>query len=124
MSFKFIPTNKKNMDHFGDKIVSFLRNAAIKVEELQVQSALGKSELSDKLEEIKKETRNKIHTVKVDINSAVEIGKENYQDLKAKMENLEVQLALGKAEAMDEIEKQKKNLSKAIHEVKEIFTKV
>lgn len=112
------------MDHFGDKIVSFLRNAAIKVEELQVQSALGKSELSDKLEEIKKETRNKIHTVKVDINSAVEVGKENYQDLKAKMENLEVQLALGKAEAMDEIEKQKKNLSKAIHEVKEIFTKV
>lgn len=124
MNFKFISTNKNNMDHFGDNIVSFLRNAAIKVEELQVQSALGKSELSDKLEEIKKETRNKIHTVKVDINSAVEVGKENYQDLKAKMEHLEVQLALGKAEAMDEIEKQKKNLSKAIQEVKEIFTKV
>lgn len=112
------------MNHFGDNIVSFLKNAAVKIEELQVKSALGKSELSDKLEEIKKETRNKIHNIKLDLNSAVEDGKENYQHLKSKMEHLEVQLALGKAEAMDEIDRQKKNLSKAIHEVKEIFTKV
>lgn len=112
------------MSHIGDNIVSVLKNAAVKIEELQVQSALGKSELSDKLEEIKKETRTKIHNIKLDINSAMEDGKENYQHLKAKMEHLEVQLALGKAEAIDEIDRQKKNLASAITDVKNIFSKV
>ena len=112
------------MNHFGDNVVSFLKNAAVKLEEFQVQSSLGKSELSDKLEEIKKDVRNKIHSMKLDLNSAVEDGKESFQHLKAKMEHLEVQFALGKAETMDEIERQKKNLTEAIRDAKKVFTKV
>lgn len=112
------------MSHFGDNLVSFLRNAAVKIEELQVQASLGKAELSDKLEEFKKDSRSKIHTMKLDLNSAVEDGKDSFQDLKVKMEHLEVQLALGKAETMDEIEKQKKNLKSAINDFKKNFAKV
>ena len=112
------------MSHFGDNFVSFFKSAAVKIEELQVQAALGKSELSDKLEEFKKDSRNKIHSMKLDLNSSVKDGKGSLQDLKSKMEHLEVQLALGKAETMDEIEKQKKNLTSAINYFKKYFVKV
>lgn len=111
------------MNHFGDNLVSFLKNAAVKLEELQVQTALGKKELSDKLEEIKKDARLKIHEMKLDLNSSVEDSKGTIQQMKAKMENFELQFALGKAETMDEIEKQKKKLEAVIQEFKKSFQK-
>lgn len=109
------------MTHFGDNIVSFLKQSAVKLEELQVQSALGKAELEDKFEEIKKETREQYHQLKNEINHKLQ-NNEELNNLKAKFENLEVQLALGKAETKDLLEEQKKNLSKAFKEVKDFIT--
>lgn len=111
------------MSHFGDNVASFLKNAATQLEELQVQTALGKAELADKLEEIKKETKDKINHIKWDVNSAVEDGKEAYQSIKAKVEHLQVQLALGKAETAEELHEQKKKISAAIHDVKHLISK-
>lgn len=109
------------MTHFGDYIITFLKQSAIKLEELQVQSALGKAELEDKFEEIKKETREQYHNLKSEINSKLH-SNENYNNLKAKLEHLEVQLALGKAETKELLEEQKENLSKAFKEVKDFIT--
>jgi vacuolar-type H+-ATPase subunit E/Vma4 len=111
------------MTHFGDNVVSFLKTATTKLEGLQVQVALGKAELYEKLEDIKKETKQKINEIKTDINSAVEDKKENYQHVKAKLEHLELQLALGKAETAEELIKQKKKLMEAIKDVKALLTK-
>jgi hypothetical protein len=111
------------MSHFGDNVASFLRNAATQLEELQVQTALGKAELADKLEEIKKETKDKINHIKWDVNSVVEDGKDAYESIKSKVEHLQVQLALGKAETADEIHEQKKKISAAIHDVKHLISK-
>ena len=52
------------MSHTGDTVLSFLKQAVNKIEELQVQTALGKAELSEKFEEIKKEAREKMHEIK------------------------------------------------------------
>lgn len=111
------------MKHFGDDVAAFLKNAATKLEELQVQSALGKAELAEKLEDIKKETKDKINHVKWDVNSVVEDGKETYQHLKTKMEHLQLQLALGKAETVEELTEQKKKINAAIHDVKHLLSK-
>ena len=111
------------MEHIGDNVISFLKNATQKLENLQVQTSLGKAELSDKLEEIKVETKNKINHLKWDANSVLEDGKENLNHLKAKMEHLNLQLALARAETADEFDNQKKNISNAIKDVKKILTK-
>ena len=108
------------MAHFGDNIISFFKQAAVKLEELQVQSALGKAELEDKFEEIKKETREQYQHIKSEVNTTLQ-NSEEWNTLKAKFEHLEVQLALGKAETKDMLEEQKKNLSKAFQEVKDMI---
>jgi hypothetical protein len=41
----------------------FLKNTVVSLEELQVQASLGKAELSDKLEEIKKDSLNKFNNL-------------------------------------------------------------
>lgn len=108
------------MAHFGDNIISFLKQAAVKLEELQVQSALGKAELEDKFEEIKKETREQYQHIKSEVNTTLQ-NSEEWSKVKSKFEHLEVQLALGKAETKEMLEEQKKNLSKAFHEMKDFI---
>ncbi len=111
------------MEHIGDKIIGFFKNAGTKLEELQVQTALGKAELNDKFEEIKKETKEKFQNLKEDLHKEVEKDKEKWKHAKAKLEHLEVQLALGKAETQEELQEQKKKLHGAIHSLKEIISK-
>jgi len=98
--------------HF-DKVVNALRTAAIELEELQVQAALGKAEASDKYEEIKKKFNMFIHESKF----KYEVGREKMEELQTKFEELRVQLALGKAESIDAFKEQKKQLLGTIHEI-------
>ncbi len=112
------------MEHFGDNVVSFFKKASTKMEELQLQTALGKAELNDKFEEIKKETREKYQLIKADIHSTIQKDTEKWNHLKAKFEHLELQFALGKAETKEMLEEQKKNLNEAFREVKKLIQKV
>ncbi|NND14827.1 MAG: hypothetical protein HKN89_00715 [Eudoraea sp.] len=99
--------------HFVDKVVKSLRTAAVELEELQVQAALGKAEASDKYEEIKKKFNMFIHESK----GKYEMGKEKVEDLHTQFDELRVQLALGKAETIDAFKEQKKQLLETIHEI-------
>lgn len=111
------------MEHFGDKVASFLRNAATKMEELQLQAALGKAELSDKMEELKKDAKDSIHKLKSEVNSFVEDNQEHIDKVKGKLEHLELQLALAKADTADELKEQKKKIEKAMRELKDFLNK-
>lgn len=102
-----------------NKLADFLRKSADKLEELQLQAALGKAELSQRLEEVKKDTLTHINRIKADANALAGISKEKMEELQAKLQHLEVQLALGKAETKEELEKQKKNLADAMHKLKQ-----
>lgn len=111
------------MPHFGDKTISFFKNITAKIEELQVQGALGKAELNDALEDFKKETKDKYYHIKSEINAHIEKGGDAVNSLKAKLEHLELQFALGKAETKEAMAEQKKKISEAIAEVKKLIDK-
>lgn len=104
--------NKQDLQ-FIDKVIEALRNTAVKLEELQVKTALGKAEAKDKYEEIKKEFNLFIHESEFKVKGI----KENLEELKAKFEELRVQLELGKAETIDIFKKQKKQLLLTLHEI-------
>lgn len=98
---------------FIDNVVETLRKAAIEIEELQVQAALGKAEAKDKYEEIKKKFNLVLHEAK----SKIESGKEKVEDIDTKFDELRVQLELGKAEGLEAFKEQKKGLLNKLHEI-------
>jgi len=104
--------NKQDIQ-FVDKVIDALKKTAVNIEELQVQTALGKAEAQDKYEEIKKEFNLFIHDSEYQIKGI----KENIDELKTKFDELRVQLALGKAETIEIFKKQKKQLLLTIHEI-------
>jgi hypothetical protein len=111
------------MSHFGDNVVSFFINATVKVEEFQVQAALGKAELSEKWEEMKSKTITEYQHLKSEVNASIDRNKDKYQHLKAKMEHLELQLALGQAETEDLIQEQKKKIVDSFRDIKTLIEK-
>jgi len=104
--------NKQDIQ-FIDKVIGALRKTAINLEELQVKTALGKAEVQDTYEEVKKEFNLFIHDSEFKIKGI----KENIDDLKSKFDELRIQLTLGKAETKELFKKQKKQLLKTIHEI-------
>jgi len=97
---------------FGDELIAKLRRTTADLEEFQVQLALGKAEAHDKYEELKKKFNRTLHTVKT---KAGTTGRKKAEDLVADIEELQVQLALGKAETKDAFETQRKKIMRAIN---------
>lgn len=98
---------------FIDNVVETLRKAAIEIEELQVQAALGKAEAKDKYEEVNKKFNLVLHEAK----SKIDIGRDKIEDIDTQFDELRVQLELGKAEGLDAFKDQKKNLLSKLHEI-------
>lgn len=101
-----------------NKLAEFLRKSADQLDKLQAQAIAEKADWSERWEDMKKDTLAHVHKIKADASALAEKGKDRAEELKAKLQHLEVQLALGKAETKDEIEKQKKNISEALHKLK------
>lgn len=104
---------------FFEKISSGLKKAQIEIEELAVQYSLGKAEAVDKFEAIKKEVNTKSIEWKEKYSKLEELGKEKSIELKTKLETLQVQLALGKAEAKEIYAEQKKKILNSIRDIEE-----
>ena len=75
------------------------------------------------MEELKKDAKAKVHQFKSEVNSFVADNKENIDKVKGKLEHLELQLALAKADTMDELQEQKKKIEKAVRELKDFLKK-
>jgi|ERR1041385_8760550 outer membrane protein OmpA-like peptidoglycan-associated protein len=93
-----------------EKIIESLKKAALELEKLQVQAALGKAEAKDKYEQARKEFRIKLEEIK-------RLAKGKYAALKPILESFEVQFALGKMEAKEKFEESIKKFSQAIKKV-------
>jgi len=102
-----------NDTKFVEKVIGALRKTATELEELQVQTALGKAEAHDKYEEVKKKFNVFIHDSKL----KVEDIKEKIEEINTKFDELRVQLALGKAETKEVFKKQKKQLITTLHDI-------
>ena len=102
---------------FSEKFIEGLRKAAVELEELRLQAALGKSEARDMYEETKKKLNNYVHEAKQRMEDAIILAKEKSKNLKTLFEELQVQLALGKADTKDMFEDQTKKIIKTLNEI-------
>jgi hypothetical protein len=87
------------------------------LEEMRVQFSLGKMDAGEAFEKQKGQLRNMIETLKTNADKATDIAEENVTKLKAKLEELNLQLNLGKAETADVFEAQRKKIDLALQEV-------
>ena len=97
-----------------EKIIEGLKTAAVELEKLQVQAALGKAEAKQKYEE----ARRKFNA---DIQNAKNAAKGKYEEIKPLLESLQVQFALGKAETKEVLEEQRKKFAKVLSELESYF---
>jgi hypothetical protein len=96
-----------------EKITGKLMKAQQELDDLAVQLALGKAEAKDKFEEIKKEFRTQVSEMKIKFASSV--LREMVNVSKTKFEELELQLALGKADTAEAFEAQSKKILQSLH---------
>ena len=100
----------------------------IKLEELELQAALGRAESRDALEEQQKKISKALRNARDKADEFAGDAKEGFQDFaekadaqmdtwQAKFEMLQLQLKLGAADASDEWEARKKELAKSIHDL-------
>jgi tRNA U34 5-methylaminomethyl-2-thiouridine-forming methyltransferase MnmC len=107
-----IKTSKKPI---LEKVADKLLTAQQEIDELVVQFALGKAEGKEKFEEIKKEFRQRVS----EFRTLLETASSDFltPEARQRIEELEVQLALGKADSKELFEEQKKKIMKALDEV-------
>ena len=104
------------MTNFKDQLGKLIHKAETELDELRLKISLGKMNGADLFEDIKKELRESFHTISGEIQTE---GKEVADSVRAQIESLQVQLALGKAEALDSYEDQKNKISIAIQELEQ-----
>lgn len=101
---------------FTDRMIEMLDRAQAEMDQLRVQAALGKMDAADAFEKLKQEFRPVInHAIQAVGEGRALLGARAQKMLPA-LEQLRVQLALGRAEVIDTFEIQKKKLSDAIRE--------
>lgn len=88
-----------------------------KAEELRLQGHLGQKEASDAFERRKKEMKQWIEERKEDLKELKDDSSDKVQDIKREMEELQVQLALGKAESRDALIEQQKKIEHRSNEL-------
>jgi|688.fasta_scaffold60510_4 hypothetical protein len=88
-------------------------------EDMRTQFASGKMDAVEAFEKQKSHLRDAITTLKANTEKATDLTEEQLTKLKARMEELQVQLALGKADGMDAFHEQKKKIEHAIESLKQ-----
>jgi hypothetical protein len=102
-------------------MIEMLDRAQAEMDQLRVQAALGKMDAADAFEKLKQEFRPVInHAIQVVGEGKALLGARAQKMLPA-LEQLRVQLALGRAEALETFEIQKKKLSDAIRAAETYF---
>lgn len=90
-------------------------------EELRLQLHLGSKDLSDKFEEQKKEILTWSKETRMDLERE---ASSTSKELRTKLEELEVQAALGKAESKEAIQEQRKKINTLVREANEASIKL
>lgn len=107
---------------FTQGIDDMLRGWQTKLEELRLQLALGEMDAADEFEELKKRSRKHFDAFKRNLGKVEQ--SEAVMKLRTTLEELRVQLALGKAETKDAFDKQKAKLKRLMAKVKQEARKI
>jgi hypothetical protein len=100
-----------------DKKLDALEHQALA---LEAQLTHTKEEAIQRLEQGKQELRDLLSRVQVDVQKSEEIAAQAKTEVQAKLEHLQVQLALGKADARDTFEEQREMILKALNEFESV----
>ncbi|MBI4947004.1 MAG: hypothetical protein HY840_11465 [Bacteroidetes bacterium] len=104
-----------------DKIINGLKKAVEELEQFRLQASLGKAQAKDVYEEAKKKFNAYLHEAKLRFDNAKEIATEKTTQLKTALEELQVQLALGKAETKEAFEEQRKTITHALNSLETLI---
>ncbi|MBL0339764.1 MAG: hypothetical protein IPP71_01920 [Bacteroidetes bacterium] len=99
---------------FKDKLGKLINKAETEIDELRVKISLGKMNGADLFEDMKKELRDSFHEITIELKSE---SNDIALSIKKNIEELQLQLALGKAEALDAYEDQKSKINKSINSI-------
>ncbi|MCF8253608.1 MAG: hypothetical protein K9H61_13645 [Bacteroidia bacterium] len=102
---------------FSDQTKQFVSDWQKRLEEMQMQFSLGKMDAVDAFEKQKEQYRSMLLTFKENIDKGTGMAEEKATEMKAKIEELRLQLTLGKADGMDAFEEQRKKIELAMHEL-------
>lgn len=104
---------------FTNKFDDLLKHWRDKLEEFRLQMTLGSMDAADEFEALKKRYRKYFHSFRQKLENDPTVSKLR-DELKATLEELEVQLALGKAETKEAFEEQKEKLRKLMDKAKRL----
>lgn len=88
-----------------------------KFEEMQEQLSSGKVDAVEMFEKQKEQMRSALHTLKLNVDKVTDAGEEQMKNMKTRIEELQLQLSLGKAEGYDLFREQKKKIEEAVEEM-------
>lgn len=106
-----------NTSQFEQDLKTLFTNWKSSLEEMRVQFALGKMDAVETFERQKNQLRALIETVKINTDKATDMAEEHSNTLRAKLDELILQLSLGKAETKDLYMAQRAKIDHALHEV-------
>ncbi|TAE89484.1 MAG: hypothetical protein EAY81_02315 [Bacteroidetes bacterium] len=95
-----------------------------KFEEFKLQTNLGKMDAADAFEKQKEQLKSFILKVKEQLDSGTGMAEEQVKTMRSKLEELNLQLHLGKAETKEAFEEQRKKIEPALHDVYEYGKKI
>lgn len=107
--------NTVNDQSIADTIINGLKKAVVELEEFRIQAALGKAEAHDAFDAAKKNLRHFMHEAEQRFGATQTSVTDIATELKAAIQTLQVQLALGKADTRDLFEAQHKKIVQALH---------
>ena len=100
-----------------DKKLDALEHQALALEAQLTQT---KEQAQQRLEQRKQQLRDVLRQVKTELQKSKEVAEQAKTEVQAKLEHLQVQLALGKADARDTFEEQRTKILKALSDFESI----
>jgi len=100
-----------------DKQLDSLEHQALALEAQLTQT---QEQAMQRLEQRKQQLRDLLQHVQADVQTSKEMAEQAKSDVQAKLEHLQVQLALGKADARDTFEEQRTKILKALNEFESV----
>jgi hypothetical protein len=88
-----------------------------RLDEMKVQLNLGKMDAADAFEKQKEQLKSFVQEVKGQLDKGTELAEDHVKNLKTKLEELNLQLHLGKAETLEAFEEQRKKIEPALQAV-------
>ena len=100
-----------------DKRLDALEHQALALEAHLSQT---KDQMMQRLEQRKEQLQALLHQIHADVQKSKEMAGQAKMEVQAKLEHLQVQLALGKADARDTLEEQRTKILKALNEFESV----